>query len=410
MVRSPATSVHSIRQGSASASISESITGRAPQQANTRYAVEDLKGIKKFSHKHRQNSRKVLQRWPGWEVNKREPYHAYIHSLVHSGWDNMIELDNYMCEDYEDKDLVVSVLDITDDYKLRRAADIHDEVALTMFLAKEGREGVKVRLFMAEQFGDLASGVMEAFGSALDLDPRFFQWSVYGNNHLLSSSERHRAPFTSLTIPNYTTPLDTEREFFKVSIYILRDDQGDGWTGIILFNSHSKLDLSANILIPPPKYGPSFGKQISRPAAREPQSLRELYLSTFDFIDISEAAKSPFYAVHEILRINTYCWSRVITVVKAEDKRQEAISTEHVEHVEELEKSIRFVRRGGSLGWQFDAADAITTQCKDYLEEDLTHLKEEVDILWERRRRMAAIRERKRDARTNSLTNAFTFL
>jgi hypothetical protein len=65
-------------------------------------------------------------------------------------------------------------------------------------LSEESRDGVKVRLYMAEQRGHLASGVIEAFGSVLGLDPRFFQWNIFGNKHVLPPAERHRAPFTSV--------------------------------------------------------------------------------------------------------------------------------------------------------------------------------------------------------------------
>lgn len=177
----------------------------------------------------------TLQRWPGWEVGgQREPYHAYVHRLVEAGWDNLKPLDDYMCQDFEDKDLVISVLDILHGDVLRRHSDYHDELELKTFLREDKREGVRVRLILAEQQGPgLSSGVMEAMGESLKLDPRFFQWNVFGNQHLLSPSERHRAPFTSIgfTVPNGRTQAVTDTEFFRVSIYVQPDAEGDGWTG-----------------------------------------------------------------------------------------------------------------------------------------------------------------------------------
>ena len=138
-----------------------------------------------------------------------------------------------MGTDVEDVALVISVFDIMDDHTGRRWPDIHDGLRLKEFINKESRAGVKVRLYLAEQQGDVAAGVMEALGSSLDLDPRFFQLSIRGSGHGLSTSERHRAPFISFTfgIPIPSTPCRTDAEKFKVSIYILPDAVGDGWTG-----------------------------------------------------------------------------------------------------------------------------------------------------------------------------------
>jgi hypothetical protein len=168
-----------------------------------------------------------------WEEEGREPYHEYVHQLVDAGWDNLKGLDDYMSEDWEDRDLAISVLDITDGFQQMRFPDIHDELELKRFLSEESRDGVKVRLYMAEQRGRLASGVIEAFGSVLGLDPRFFQWNIFGNKHVLSPAERHRAPFASVgfMLPKAFTPTKGDVEYFRVSIYILPDEVGDGWTG-----------------------------------------------------------------------------------------------------------------------------------------------------------------------------------
>jgi hypothetical protein len=207
--------------------------------ANPRSRVPELKGFRRFSHKIRRATRDALQTRPDWEARGREPYHEYVHRLVEAGWDNLKGLDKYMCQNFEDKDLVISVLDITDDFAVRRWPDMHDEGALQNFLAEESRGGSRVRLFLAEQrtqtYQSLSSGVMEAFGSAMKLDPRFFQLNIDGNKRLLlPPSESHRTPFTSIgfTVRNEsTTSNGTETQFFRISICIQPDDSGDGWTG-----------------------------------------------------------------------------------------------------------------------------------------------------------------------------------
>ena len=172
-----------------------------------------------------------------------------MHKLVEAGWDNLKPLDDYMSRDVEDADLVISVLDILDDElppnpapKLHRHADLHDEAELSTFLHTDNRAGVKARLILAEQQGPgLASGVIETLGASLKLDPRFFQWNIFDDKHLLSPSERHRAPFTSVgfTVPKEesTRTTTTETEFFRVGVYVQPDEEGGdggvggGWTG-----------------------------------------------------------------------------------------------------------------------------------------------------------------------------------
>jgi hypothetical protein len=140
-----------------------------------------------------------------------------------------------MMTDVEDEDLIISVLDITDSLELVRRPDIRNRVALGHFLDEDNRRAVKVRLLMAEQHGNLASGVMEEFGRALSLDPRFFQWSIRGKHGVapLSPSQRHRAPFTSIAfgVPAGETSSRTDADYFKVIMYIQPDEVGNGWTG-----------------------------------------------------------------------------------------------------------------------------------------------------------------------------------
>jgi hypothetical protein len=175
----------------------------------------------------------TLQRIVGWEVKGREPYHDYIHGLVDAGWDNLKGLNDYMSEDWEDENLVISVLDITHRFKQKRYPDIRDVPALKKFLSEESHDGVKVRFYLVEQDGALASGVIEALGGLLGLDPRFFQWNLFGNKRILSPAERHRAPFTSIgfTVPKGSTVIKDEEEYFRVSIYIKSDETSSSWTG-----------------------------------------------------------------------------------------------------------------------------------------------------------------------------------
>lgn len=61
------------------------------------------------------------------------PYHEYGHRLVHAGWDNLEELDNYMGRVVTSPDLVISVLDINNDLHLKRWPGIRTETDLNKF-------------------------------------------------------------------------------------------------------------------------------------------------------------------------------------------------------------------------------------------------------------------------------------
>ena len=204
---------------------------------NAHYAPPHPSRLARFNPKPRTGTKSTLQAYTGWEQSscKRRPYHQYVHDLVYGGWDNLKTLDNYLCTDIEDQELVISVLDITTDFQRRQWPEIHDRAVLKKFLdeQKTNRRDVKVRLYMAEQRGDLAAGVMEAFGSGLDLDARFFQWSLRDSKRVLSPSEHHRAPFVSIGfgVPKVQTPSRTDAEKFKVTVYVKADEEGDGWTG-----------------------------------------------------------------------------------------------------------------------------------------------------------------------------------
>ncbi|KAH0551635.1 hypothetical protein GP486_007149, partial [Trichoglossum hirsutum] len=318
---------------------------------NEHYIVPELTGIKRFSRKARKLTHDPLQQYQGWEpAGTRQPYHEYVHQLVLAGWDNLQELDSYMMTDVEDQDLVVSVLDITESFEQVRRPDIHDGAVLKSFLEEDNRHGVKVRLYMAEQRGNLAARVIEAFGSSLCLDPRFFLWSMRDKHGVapLPTSHRHRAPFMSIGfgVPLIRTSLRTDAENFRVSVYIHHDEVGSGWTG--------------------------------------PKSFRQLYLESFEDLDLDQATASPFYAVHYLLRLNCYCWNLVVNCIRDEDRRINGISDTSVTHVEEIKKSLSVVKRGGSLGWR-GRDDGRARESREALEEDFQHLVEQTDLLWQAR-------------------------
>jgi hypothetical protein len=175
--------------------------------------------------------------------------------------------------------------------------------------------------------------------------------------------------------------------------------------GIILFNSHAKINLSARALITPPAYG----SQIPLPTSQEPKSIREIYLETFDFLDLEQAVTSPFYTLQYIFRLNGYCWSQIISEIREEDQKLKDISHSSVGHIEEIKKTYSVVQRGGSLGWQ-NLDTLATKKLNRYLEEDFKHLLDQVDLLWETRTKTAAIRQQEARAREKALTNSFTYL
>ncbi len=370
-----------------------------------------------------------------------------------------------MSVDIEDQELVISILDITDTWQLERQPDIYDVLALKKTLDEGKPANVKVRLFMTEQQGDLAASVMAALGSSLNLDPRFFQAGLRGNKHVLAPSERHRAPFTSITfgVPKLSTPLRTDAEKFKVMFYVKPDDavgqmstlkEGvevhpsavDGWTGvskislnlcvisisyfvaydmdndpqtwplstkqhtkisvgILLFTSHTKISLSSSNLIPPP----SFMSPRPQPTTQTPKSFRELYLETFSHLEIQSVAASPFYTISPLLRLNCFCWGRVITSIRDEDRRINGVSDTTVGHAEEIKKSLSLVQRGGSIGWKGDDL-RLFKETKTALEEDFQHLMRETELLWETRDKMASNRRQKAERRWSALTNTFTYV
>ena len=367
----------------------------------------EVDGVKRW--RKNRTTHLSLQDWE--QRNQRKPYHDYVHRLVGAGWDNLADLDKYMTTaPAQQPGLVISVLDIEhgqDGFKTTRQPELYSEDELKEFVNKDKGGHVKVRLYMAEYSDCPATCVIESFGSALKLDPRFFSWSIHSQGHVFTPSQRRRAPYTTLAfgVLDASTPRKTDAEKFKVLIYVQPDEHGDGWTGVILFSSHTKINLSPRIVTNPPP----FQSRLPPPKRLEPASFRELYLQSFEFVDLEKATKSPFYAVSNLFRLNCFCWNQIITTIREEDRRINGISDTTVGHAEEIKKSLGVVERGGSLGWKGGDEEG-TLEIQQTLNEDFKHLVDQTELLWETRDKMASIRATKSEARWNSLTNAFTYL
>jgi hypothetical protein len=89
-------------------------------------------------------------------------------------------------------------------------------------MKEETREGIKVRLYMAEYPDAPRAATIEAFGNAFKLDPRFFKLAINSPGHVFTPAQRHRAPFVSIGfgLLNEATASRTDAEKFKVLVYI----------------------------------------------------------------------------------------------------------------------------------------------------------------------------------------------
>ena len=350
-----------------------------------------------------------LQEWE--QHNLRQPYHEYVHQLVAAGWDNLSDLDLYMTTaPAQQPGLIISVIDIDNGSKKIRWPELYNEHELKEFMSKGKGADVKVRLYMAEYSRCPPTGIIEAVGGALKLDPRFFNWGIQSKGHVFTPSQRYRAPYTALGFgvlddTSSATPRKTDVERFKVMIYIQPDKHGGGWTGVILFSSHTKVNLSPRIVTDPPP----FQSPLPPPKGFEASSFRELYLQSLEFVDLEKAVAAPFYAVASLLRLNCFCWNQIITAIREEDHRINGISDTSVGHAEEIHKSLDVVKRGGSLGWKC-SDEKLASETREALEEDFRHLVDQSQLLWDTRDKMASIRARRSESRWSSLTNAFTYL
>jgi hypothetical protein len=139
------------------------------------------------------------------------------------------------------------------------------------------------------------------------------------------------------------------------------------------------------------------------------KSFRELYIESFEFIDIEKAVLSPFYAISNLLRLNSFCWNQIISAIREEDHRIHGISDTSIGHAEEIKKSLAVVERCGSLGWR-DMDLETTRGIQGALEEDFKHLVEQTEFLWQTRGQMASMQNKRAETRWTTLTNAFTYM
>ena len=194
-----------------------------PERSHTFDVVEDridsgFKSIKSFGRRKTKSTPTSLQDW----TLPSRPYLEYIRQLIAAGWSNLQDLDDYLLNETAQDGLVVSVLDITQDARKKRWPDINNELDLKRFMEAPNRDGVSVRLYMAEYQGCPASGLIETLGGGLKLDPRFFQWSIHSRGHVFTPSQRHKLPYVSLGfgVLDGSTPNTTDAEKFKVLVYI----------------------------------------------------------------------------------------------------------------------------------------------------------------------------------------------
>jgi hypothetical protein len=177
----------------------------------------ELDGFRRW-RKKRNPTQFSLQQW-----GTRQPYHEYVHKLVEAGWENLLELDNYLYTGpRKQPGIIVSVVDISEGFKKKCWPDIKSEHELKKFMLDSNKEGVKVRFYMAEYSHTPETCIIEALGSGLKLDPRFFNWAIGGRGHVSTPSQRHRAPYIELGfgILNATTDQRTNAERFTVLVYI----------------------------------------------------------------------------------------------------------------------------------------------------------------------------------------------
>ena len=179
----------------------------------------------------------------------------------------------------------------------------------------------------------------------------------------------------------------------------------DGVLGILLFSSHTKVNVSPyNLYAPPPYSAPRPPK-----VKMAQRSFRELFLAVYPSLDLPAAIGSPFYAIHVLLRLNYVMWSEVIQSIRTEDRRIHGISDTTVGHAEEINKSLSLVQRSCSLGWK-GRDEPMAVEVRTALEEDFRHLVQETQFLWQERDKMAAVRQRRSENRWTLLTNTFTYV
>jgi hypothetical protein len=128
-------------------------------------------------------------------------------------------------------------LDLIDNSQPPQNRDIHSTEELERILEdKQSRKEAKVRLYIVESTKDAVAGIIEALGSSLRPDPRFFTWVIEdpgtGDWGVIWPSEYEQLPFTGIGFPVMESIRDGKvREFCQVHLYILPGSEKDEWTG-----------------------------------------------------------------------------------------------------------------------------------------------------------------------------------
>lgn len=144
-----------------------------------------------------------------------------MRELVAAGWCNLQDLEEYLGQPAVPHNEVVSVVDITAGTR-HNYQDLRTNFELKNFLATNKKPADTVRVYMAEYDRLPSAELIQAFGSTLQLDPRFFQWSIHRKGHVFTPSQRHRAPYVGIGcgILDASTNSVTDVEKFKVLVYI----------------------------------------------------------------------------------------------------------------------------------------------------------------------------------------------
>ncbi len=195
---------------------------RQPRRAETFGGFEDrvdsgFKSLRSLARRGRKSTHTSLQEWSA----KEPPYHRYVRELVAAGWSSLQDLKDFLDQPAAQHDELVSVIDITAEKK-HHYPNLKNNLELKNFMAVNRKPDNVVRVYMAEYNALPSAELIETFGSGLRLDPRFFQWAIHSKGHVFTPSQRHRAPYVSLScgVLDASTSRATDVEKFKVLVYI----------------------------------------------------------------------------------------------------------------------------------------------------------------------------------------------
>jgi hypothetical protein len=177
--------------------------------------------------------------------------------------------------------------------------------------------------------------------------------------------------------------------------------------GLLLFGPNMRTTkLNSRLDIEPPP----FGSALPPVMVKTPRSLGNLFIESFESVDLTRVNGSPFYAIGSIFRFNYMCWNQIITKIREEDRRIKGISDEHTSISEDLRRVLSLVQRGGSCRWS-GRDMLITSETRESLEEDPKSAIDGIDLIWQERDRIAAIAAQKEQKRKSGrLLTAFTYM